>query len=389
MKVLYLTTVYPGHKKTGGDIGSQRYADAMRRAGAEVDLVAYLRSGDPWPTQPWEHIAQERCIETAASGRSVVGWMLRSFLTGQPYSSAKYVSSAYAGTIKRLLAARRYDLIVLDHASRLLWLLPHLPPGVPVVANTHNVEHRLYERLRDGAGGGVKGALKRYVYAREARLVKRAEDALPTIAAEIWTVTAEDGRYFEGRGARVRAYQTPPGDFELPAVVPKKRFDVALIGNWSWTTNQEGLRWFAESIAPHIPSHISVEIAGKGADWLAGRFPNVRVRGFVPDAVEFVLEARVVAIPTQNGAGVQIKTLDSLATGVRMVATPFAVIGIPELPPTVQIAADPAEYLQRLIEAAQSPVQGPDPSALAWAEALRARYSATIAEALATLAAGA
>jgi hypothetical protein len=39
-------------------------------------------------------------------------------------------------------------------------------------------------------------------------------------------------------------------------------------------------------------------VAGKGAEWLSGKYPNVDYIGFVPDATEFMKKVRVVAIPT-------------------------------------------------------------------------------------------
>jgi len=386
MNVLYLTTVYPGHKKTGGDIGTQRYVDALMRCGAHVDLVAFLRRGDPKPSRNWEHIAEERSIETAMSGAHVLGWMLRSFASGEAYSTAKYHSRAYVNTVRRLLKSKSYSLVVLDHPSRLLWLRPILPPDVPVVANTHNIEHRLYERLRDSSGGRL-GWLKRLIYAREARLVKQAEDSLGSFANEIWAVSASDGEYYAQApgGAGLRAFETPPGDFALPEPWPAKRFDIGLIGNWSWTANRESLDWFLDAVLPHLPAALTIEIAGRGADDVGARYPRVRVHGFVRDAAEFVAEARVIAIPTLSGAGVQIKTLDSLAVGTRMVATPFAVLGIRDLPPTVRISSDPREYAQLLADTADISDEAPDPRALQWADAMRMQYSDAIARALADL----
>ncbi len=385
MKILYLTTVYPGHKKTGGDIGSQRYIDALRQSGAEVDVVSYLRPGDAAPRQPWQHIAQVRPIETAESGRQALVWLAASFLRGTPYSAEKYRSRAYLACVKRLCAENSYAFCVLDHASRMTWVLPHLPKGLKLVANTHNIEHRLYERLCDGAGSPAR----QWVYAREARRVRAIEEQLSKQMAEIWTVTAEDGDYYRTLAAAgrvcVRAFETPPGDFQLPQPWPTKRYDLGLLGNWQWVSNREGLDWFAEQVLPLLPPEFKIEIGGKGAEHLAGRHPGLVVRGFVPDAQQFLCEARAVAIPSISGAGVQVKSLDSIALGLPVVATSFAVRGIRKLPPTVKVTDDPQQFCRLLAETVASPAGPADAEALAWADGLRRHYAASMAAALADL----
>ncbi len=377
-RVLYLTTVYPGHRKTGGDVCSQSYIDALRGSGVEVDVVCFLRPGDKQPQQAWEHVAEVRSIESAEAGRQLYFWLLKSVLSGTPYSAEKYRSAAYLQLVASLCSSNQYQFCVLDHASRLTWVLPHLPASLPVVANTHNIEHRLYQRLQRSSSS----MLKRWVYAREARLVEAIERSLPARVREIWTVTPEDGAYFSSlpNPPKVRAFETPPADFEIPQAAAK-RYDVGLLGNWQWVANREGLEWFVKEVTPKLPD-LDIEVAGKGADWLEGLSPRLKVRGFVEDSRRFLCEARVIAIASTSGAGVQIKTLEAIALGMPVVATTVAVRGIRELPATVKVADDPARFAELLQEAVAKPVSGPDSAALAWADNLRRQYRGSMQDAL-------
>ncbi len=381
-RVLYLTTVYPGHRKTGGDVCSQDYIDGLKRSGVEVDVVCFLRPGDAAPQEPSVHVAAVRAIESAQSGSQLYLWLLRSLLRGTPYSATKYHSRAYRRCVQSLLANNSYVFCVLDHASRLTWMLPHLPPSLPIVANTHNIEHRLYEGLQQRAASRSM----RWVYAREARLVEAIERALAARVQEIWTVTPGDGDFYAALTGRptqpkIRAFQTAPAHFQLPAPLPAKRYDVGLLGNWQWHANLEGLQWFAAQVLPLVPG-LAVEVAGKGADWLQGHRANLAVRGFVADSRQFLCEARVIAIASTSGAGVQIKTLEAIALGLPVVATTFAVRGIQQLPPTVQVADTPERFAALLIAAAARPDVGPDPAALAWADGLRTAHRALLKAAL-------
>jgi len=378
-RVLYLTTVYPGHRRTGGDVCSQDYIDGLKRSDVEVDVVCFLRPGDPWPSDPSVHVVEQRAIESAQSGFWFYLWMLICLLRGTPYSAEKYRSSRYRRVVSELLARHRYPLCILDHASRLSWMLPELPPDLPVVANTHNIEHLLYEGLQRKASRPIN----RWVYAREARLVKVIELDLAAKAAEVWTVTPVDGAFFSGLPSppRVRAFETAPAHFTPPRPLPPKRYDVGLLGNWQWHANLEGLQWFVDEVLPAAPE-LQVELAGNGADWLREQSPRLRVRGFVEDGRHFLCEARVIAIPSTSGAGVQIKTLEAIALGMPVVATTIAVRGLSDLPSTVQLADDPYQFAALLRQAVARPSAGPEPAALAWAARLRGRHQQLLDEAL-------
>jgi polysaccharide biosynthesis protein PslH len=128
-----------------------------------------------------------------------------------------------------------------------------------------------------------------------------------------------------------------------------------LLGTWTWQPNQEGLQWFFECVYPRLPTSISIQVAGKGADWLQNRYPNVRYCGFVPDAQAFIAQAKVMAIPVVSGGGIQIKTLEAISSGVSIVATPTALRGITDYPRSVKVASAPQEFADRAIELISQP----------------------------------
>lgn len=384
MNILYCTTTFPAHKRNGGDIGTQKYIDALRATGARVDVLSYLRPTDKPPTREDDHIVEVRVNESTDALSQTALWIAYSVAKGLPYSAGKFHSQAYLDAVRRLTAQRQYDLCVIDHTSRLHWLVPYFPAGVPFVAVSHNIEHALYAKNRDNA----RNPVTRWLYAREARLVKQAEETLARTAREVWCVTTDDADWYSSipGGCRARGFDTPPGeDAKPPTPRPEKRFDVALMGNWQWVANSEGLRWFLRDILPLLPSNLAIEIAGKGSDALTGLPPNVKARGFVPDAWVFLHEARVIAIPSISGAGVQIKSLDALAQGLPVVANRYALRGIRTLPETVTVAETAQAFADALVSAAAKPHNPADEqAALAWADGLRSRYQSGISEALKT-----
>jgi glycosyltransferase involved in cell wall biosynthesis len=65
--------------------------------------------------------------------------------------------------------------------------------------------------------------------------------------------------------------------------------------------------------------------------------------------------ARVVAVPSVAGGGVQVKTLDAVACGVPVVATRVATRGLRDLPASVAVTDDGAMFAEQLARFAAAP----------------------------------
>lgn len=324
---------------------SQAFVDALRAAGHRVIVLAYLRSGDAPPEHPDDRIAGVRPIETREAGLGhLAAWWLTALATCLPYSSAKYRSRGYRRLAARELAADP-GLVVIDHAQ--MGWMARATGGRRGVYLAHNVEHELYASQARG------GIAKRLVYRREARLVRRLERKLSEWACQVWALSDADAVALAklGGGAGVRAFG-PPGGVRPAGGEPDA--DVVLLGRWTWQANAEGLLWFLDEVAPRLPPDLTVRIGGAGAPSLP---PGaVRIDGEVADAGAYLARGRVIAIPAQAGAGVQVKTLDAIATGRPVVATPLATRGLGDLPATVRVESDPQAFADALVEGARAPL---------------------------------
>jgi polysaccharide biosynthesis protein PslH len=248
------------------------------------------------------------------------------------------------------LATGLYDRVIIDH-PQLAWLEPLVADKHCLITLSHNIEHELYFDTARQA----KRRLECWIYNREAHLVQKLENRLAAICHQVWTLTRHDAGYFvrQPNHGKVQAFDLPPGLSAPPATSLKKTFDIGLIGSWAWKPNLEGLEWFLEQVYPQLPESLSIQIAGRGADRLMAKYPRIQYCGFVPDAQAFMAQARVVAIPTLTGGGVQIKTLDAIASGSSIVATSIALRGITNPPTTVQIV-DAADDFAKLLILASS-----------------------------------
>ena len=332
----------------GSEVASQAVIDALLKLGVRVTTLGYLRVGASAPAGATERSIGVRAIETSEAGYRALGWFAQGLLTSLPYSAAKYQSSAFVKRVRAEIAAGDIDVVVIDHAQ-LAWLINAIPSQVPIIAVVHNVEHEMYQAL---AADPSRRPWSRWVYRREARLIERLERELAASVDQVWALTEHDARFFAGITDRCKVRVIAlSGEHANSRQAGLKFCDIALIGSWSWRANADALAWFLDNVYPRLPDQISIQVAGKGAEWLIGRYHNVDYRGFVPDAQAFLAQARAVAIPTLSGGGIQIKTLDSIASGSQIVATSVALRGIENPPSTVTVADDPQQFAHQLVAA--------------------------------------
>ena len=373
MHVIVLTTVLPGGRRGGGEIVTQGVVDALRKAGNDVLTVGYSRRGLSAPVDG-ELSAGERAIESSSAGSRRLPWAVRALAWRLPYSGAKYRSRAYIRVAREALS-NGPAAVVVDHAQTYFALSGLWPLAHPVIFLAHNVEAELYGQLAAEA----ERPAARWAYRREARLIARAEKRLVRAARQVWALTPDDAAALASLGgADVRTLDVAS---HLQARrVASPACDVALLGSWSWRANARGLEWFMTDVVPRLPEDVRVEVAGAGADWLRDADQRVVVRGRVEDAEGFLASARVIAVPAVAGAGVQIKTLDAIASGIPVVATGLAVRGLDQLPPSVGVAEGAEEFARQLmVLARQTDRERFREAALAWSSARGAKLEADVA----------
>lgn len=384
MKILNLTTAIPSKYGTGADIASRHFIEAMRSLGHMVCVVGYQRWGDSNVHIQDAIVVGERHIETKSARWHPIMWTLNGFLRQLPYTSSKYYSSRYLETVKKLLAEEHYDAIVLEHSSQLCWLKPAIAQGHKLAVLAHNLEHAVFkERIAE-----TQKPLMRWMYQRESKLTQKMEDFLAASAASVWTLSQEDAAYFThlNKVGSVKAFGLPSTVVQPTEPSDAKTFDIGMIGSWMWKPNQDGLRWFFEQVYPLLPKTVSMQVAGRGADWLIDRYPNVKYCGFVENAQDFLAQARVVPLASVRGSGVQIKTLEAIGQGLPIVATPLALRNISNPPLTVRQAETPEAFAHALQDAiAQTTTAAETESVQVWLRDRRAKFLLDVDTALSKL----
>ena len=310
--------------------------DALRTAAPAVSKVAQ------WPLQirlRRRPLALARAIATSVADRA-------------PYSVAKFESRKSRSMANQLIREYKPDIIIAGIQTAHL----ALGNGIPLVIDTHNIEHDLWKQA------ALRAPLQfRPMIRREIRLLEAHERHVWRVADAIIAICDEDAH-------RIAATRGRNGVFTLPVNIPDLRrrrttrpaWDVGMLGVWSWAPNEAALETFADTILPPLTSAgVKVRIAGPGvAAGLAKQLSRggAEVSGFIPDVAEFYESIGVSAAPFFAGGGVRMKVAESISYGVPIIGTPLAFRGLKVGHSRRWIYDDPKQIADGLIELARNSV---------------------------------
>jgi glycosyltransferase involved in cell wall biosynthesis len=125
---------------------------------------------------------------------------------------------------------------------------------------------------------------------------------------------------------------------------------VLMVGNFGYSPNVEGARWFIDEVLPLCES-VDFVIVGPGSERLA---PHGI--GFAPDLAALYAGADVVVVPLHNGSGSRIKAIEAFAAGVPVVGTSVGLEGL-DVRPGIDclINDDPTEFAHSVCQLLDTP----------------------------------
>lgn len=270
--------------------------------------------------------AEMECVAVPArrgAGRIIrqASCFLGSLAGGMP---AKVAFNVSASVRERVRSVARPDLYVIN-GSDLLWLLPDLAAGVPVVVVAHNLEYRLVaEQTKELGWLGRREAARHKAY--EGAGLRRAGRAV-FLAADECEQALRDW-------PELRAIVLPPVFGYEPAAplgYDGGEVRLGLLANLGWWPNRKGLEWFLREVWPGAPESVRLDLYGPGSQEAAGSHARVTGHGVVEDVGEVWRSCHGLIAPIWLGAGVKIKIAEALYNGVPVLATPRAAQGLPSL----------------------------------------------------------
>jgi glycosyltransferase involved in cell wall biosynthesis len=348
MHFVFISSLVPVARPASGyDIANRVIADAIRLLGHKLSVIGFLAPGHEPATIDDTRLLGRLEVTTARVGKLQKAlWLKDALFHGDPFSVAKMHAATSADIRAALGAFGRIDGLILN-SVQLPGAFLEIFREIPHVFIAHNVE------ARSAADNAIlaEGAMTRFLYRREARLLARLEEQLCASARHVFTL-AEADRAELGVASDDRATTLPLVTSVAPPDAPAPReavYDAGLIGSWSWTANRVGLDWFVEQVAPLLPDDFSIAIAGGIGEDRPRAPDNVEFLGRVPDARAFVRSCRLVPLVSRTGTGVQLKTIETFEMGLPAVAAGNALRGIADVPGNCVLADDPGAFAAAMI----------------------------------------
>lgn len=285
-------------------------------------------------TRPDELNAANRCTDS----KYIVPYsrMAKSFgvvcglFAGIPPRFATRVSLRALRLIDRLIAEHRYSLIWLEF-SQTHWLYPRIAarcgPGVTFVLSSHDLQTQVVAR---------KSAFERGTFAA---CTQRYESKLLRAAHRIRIPSQKDAEFIRTEfGAQL------PVDVKTPTLstfVKEVRrspnavepYSLLFWGAMNRAENHQAVSRFVEVSFPRLcevfPSaHLFIVGANPPPAITRLASERITVTGFVESPVRYFEAASLGIVPLVSGAGIKLKTLEMLAAGLTVVATPIGAEGI-------------------------------------------------------------
>ncbi len=297
---------------------------ALVGTSARVTLVAPADRDTTGAAQRLEGLCEPRLIDTRVGGPLRAGF--RSMATGEPWALARHRWPALAREVARLVAERRFDLVVAEQLQAAAATRPAREAGLPLLLRAQNVESALWSGAAKLASGLAALAL-----GREARRLGVREAEALAGAALVVALSPEDGGALAAlaRGGACIEVVPPPFPARLPAGSERLAGDPPLVLFGSrWEPNREGERFFFESVWPLVRS----ELPGARLHHFGGRANGVEAGCVVHPAPRESGEAfapgSILLLPLRVASGVRMRLLEAWARGVPVVATPEAAAGL-------------------------------------------------------------
>ncbi|MDD2868130.1 TIGR03087 family PEP-CTERM/XrtA system glycosyltransferase [Neomegalonema sp.] len=308
----------------------------------EITLAAPVDRAEDWESRAaLSGLGLAEILLGDLTKRSRAASGLKALNSGAPVSLEHFHDAGLSARIREAARKTPFDAVLLygSGGARYLEALPD--PRPPVILDMVDVDSAKWEDLAEKSAPPMG-----WVYAREARRLKRVEEALARSSAACLFATPAERDLFAKRGgagnllavengvdcdywAAGKTMASPYPDDRIPRVI--------FTGAMDYPPNVEAAVWFAREILPRAKALAGpFEFVAAGArpakEVLALQEMGVRVTGRVEDMRPWLAHAAAAVAPLRLARGVQNKLLEAMASRVPTVATPAALEGIQATP---------------------------------------------------------
>lgn len=355
MKVLQLTYRVPFPPTDGGSIGIYNITKGLHDNGCAIDLVSINTPKHSQPPNGMHGLAKQYDVFVDTSLSPIK--LLRNLLFGKiPYNVERFIAKQVEEQLIALLENNAYDFIQIEGAFVVYYIdVIKKYTNTPILVRTHNIEYVIWDRL----SLNEKNPFKKWFFAHLSKRLRSFEASYYNKASGIAAITQEDKNRLLDLHISVPIEIIPAGvvlDKYLADsnIIPEQN-TIFSISALDWLPNLEGLDWFLKEIWPKLLEHkpeIQFHIAGKSTpDWLQqSNYPNVKVHGFVDDAIAFKRSYQLMLVPLLSGGGMRVKIIEGLAAKKCIVSTSIGAEGIEYSDKkNIVIANSPQEWVDAIL----------------------------------------
>jgi len=145
-------------------------------------------------------------------------------------------------------------------------------------------------------------------------------------------------------------------NYNPPIIDFSSRNDILFVGGFAHTPNNDGIKWFVNSIFPRVDSSINdikLFIIGSspGADVLDLQSPRIIIKSNVSteELKEIYSKIRMTIIPLRFGAGIKGKLIETMYYGVPTVSTSIGTEGLRNIDTLIAGKDTPEEFAMELV----------------------------------------
>ena len=205
--------------------------------------------------------------------------------------------------------------------------------AAPTILRIHNLEYNYYLEMGKSKPFGFFG-LKKLVYFLTSVQYKAIETKFIKKFDYVHFISKMELTEFSSKQNNTKSMQWVPPIANKPLEISQttnriKEFNLVFFGDLTLPLNYQGVNWFINNVLQNLltkfPYHLHV--AGCGSNNIV-KHDSVTVHGYVQELSVFLNKADLIVLPILNGAGVKIKTIDSLTIGLPVIGTSVAFDGL-------------------------------------------------------------
>ncbi len=337
MKILFITQFLPYPLDSGGKIKTYQTIKLLSKR-HQIFLISFIEKPADFK---WQNHLRKYCfgLKTfitpiiTASHKNLKLKMLTGLLNSKPFRVQKYFLKETADFIENLTHKENFDIIYCNHDTSIQYLFS---------VNQWQSKIKVYDETDISSQGflsyvGYEGnLLEKIAFLIEAFKFRLYENKIK-LFDRILAISELDRKKLIARGLENHKVVVLTPSFKIKPCYRFGSKSILFVGLLSWWPNKDAVLWFARKIYPRIKAKISqVKFIVVGANppeeikKLAKKDKSIVITGYVKNISSYYQTAGVLVAPIRAGAGIPIKILDALASGLPVVCTTFAAQGIGE-----------------------------------------------------------